>query len=189
MLAGLRMTIGWHFLYEGVAKWMQPGWSAGGYLEASRWLLADFFHWMASNPALLKVVSLLNIWGLILIGVALILGALTRVASLAGIALLLLYWLANPPLVGLGLTMPAEGHYLIINNNIVEILALAVLIACRRGSISASTDFSYEIFASRRGRGGGEGSWRDARVDRASKRSRLCNPPWRFPRSPPAARR
>jgi uncharacterized membrane protein YphA (DoxX/SURF4 family) len=61
MLAGLRITIGWHFLYEGVAKWMQPDWSAGGYLEASRWLLADLYHWMASNAAVLKVVNLLNI--------------------------------------------------------------------------------------------------------------------------------
>jgi len=55
MLAGLRITIGWHFLYEGVAKWMQPDWSAGGYL------LADLYHWMASNAAVLKVVNLLNI--------------------------------------------------------------------------------------------------------------------------------
>jgi len=133
MLAALRIVIGWHFLYEGVAKWMQPGWSAAGYLESSRWLLADFYHGMASRPAVLHVVNLLNIWGLILIGVALILGALTRLASLAGIALLLLYWLANPPLVGLGLTMPAEGHDLIINKNVVEMFALAVVIATSAG--------------------------------------------------------
>jgi thiosulfate dehydrogenase [quinone] large subunit len=156
MLAGLRITIGWHFLYEGVAKWMQPGWSAGGYLEASRWLLADLFHWMASTPAVLKVVSLLNIWGLILIGVALILGALTRVASLAGIALLLLYWLANPPLVGLGLAMPAEGHYLVINKNIVEMLALAVVAVMSAGQHFGLDRLLNELIRSRRSAAAGK---------------------------------
>jgi thiosulfate dehydrogenase [quinone] large subunit len=150
MLAGLRITIGWHFLYEGVAKWMQPDWSAGGYLEASRWLLADLYHWMASNAAVLKVVNLLNIWGLILIGVALILGGLTRLAALAGIALLLLYWLANPPLVGLGLAMPAEGHYLVINKNVVEMLALAVVAVMSAGQCFGLDRLLQNLISARR---------------------------------------
>ena len=29
----LRILIGWHFLYEGLSKLMNPGWSAAGYLS------------------------------------------------------------------------------------------------------------------------------------------------------------
>jgi len=53
LLTLLRIAVGWHFLYEGVANF-------------------------------------LNVWGLILVGLALLLGALTRVASVAGMALLLM---------------------------------------------------------------------------------------------------
>ena len=138
---------------------------AGGYLDASRWLLAELYHWMASNAAVLKVVNLLNIWGLILIGVALIVGALTRLAALAGIALLLLYWLANPPLVGLGLAMPAEGHYLVINKNVVEMLALAVVAAMSAGQYFGLDRLLNDVIRSRRSDTGGKGDRRHARAN------------------------
>lgn len=126
-LALLRMVVGWHFLYEGIAKLQTPNWSAAGYLDVSRWIFAGFFHWIAVTPPVLKVANFLNIWGLILVGLALLLGAFTRVASGAGMALLLMYWLANPPIAGLGLSMPAEGSYLIIDKNLVEFFGLALL--------------------------------------------------------------
>ena len=127
ILALLRIAVGWHFLYEGIAKLLTPHWSAAGYLDISRWVFAGFFHWMASTPQLLKVVNFLNIWGLIFVGLALMLGAFTRAGSLVGMGLLLMYWLANPPLVGLGLSMPAEGSYLVVDKNMVEFFGLALL--------------------------------------------------------------
>ena len=84
---------------------------------------------MASHPAVIALVDAVNIGGQILIGLLLITGTLTRAASLAAIALLLLYYLANPPLVGLGLSVPADGHYLVVDRNVIELLALAFLAA------------------------------------------------------------
>jgi len=128
MLVILRVTIGWHFLYEGFAKLYTPGWSSASYLELSRWFFADFFRAIAVNPTLLRIVDFLNIWGLILIGLGLIVGLFTRTTTVAGMLLLLLYYIANPPLVGLDFAVPVEGSYLVVNKNLVEFLALGVLL-------------------------------------------------------------
>ena len=129
LLTLLRIAIGWHFLYEGHAKFISGNWTSAGYLQASRWVLGGAFQWMASHPAVIALVDAVNIGGQILIGLLLITGTLTRAASLAGVALLLLYYLANPPLVGLGLTVPADGHYLVVDRNLIEMLTLAFLAA------------------------------------------------------------
>lgn len=122
----LRMAIGWHFLYEGLAKLFDPAWSAAGYLRSAQWLLAGVFHWMAETPRVLAVVDFLNVWGLILIGAALLLGIFTRAAALAGAVLLALYYLAHPSLPGLA-QPAAEGSYLIVNKNVVELCALLLV--------------------------------------------------------------
>ena len=57
------------------------------------------------------------------------LGAFSRVAAVSGIVLLGLYYVASPPLVGLPANGAAEGSYLIVNKNLVEILALCVVAA------------------------------------------------------------
>jgi uncharacterized membrane protein YphA (DoxX/SURF4 family) len=127
LLTLLRMAIGWHFLYEGVSKALTPGWTSGGYLDASRWILGDVFQWIAANPSALRAVDLLNIGAQIVIGLLLILGAFTRVASIAGIAFLLLYYVANPPLVGYDFGSRANGSYLVVDLRVIEAIALAVL--------------------------------------------------------------
>ncbi|MBI4581760.1 MAG: DoxX family membrane protein [Planctomycetes bacterium] len=132
-IALLRVAIGWHLLYEGVAKLRTPGWSAAGYLEASRWLFAEQFHRIASSPAVLRVVDSLNIWLLIITGLGLTLGLLTRLWSVVAMLLLALYWVANPPLVGVGLTVPTEGGYLVVDKNAVEFFALALLLVFGAG--------------------------------------------------------
>jgi uncharacterized membrane protein YphA (DoxX/SURF4 family) len=129
LLTLLRIAIGWHFLYEGHAKFLSGSWTSAGYLDASRWLLGGAFQWMASHPGVIALVDAVNIGGQIVIGLLLITGTLTRAASLAAIALLLLYYLANPPLVGLGLAVPADGHYLVVDRNLIELLTLAFLAA------------------------------------------------------------
>ena len=52
-LVVLRVVIGWHFLYEGVAKLLKPNWSAAGFLLQSRGPFADVFQWMAARPEVL----------------------------------------------------------------------------------------------------------------------------------------
>ena len=125
-LALLRIAVGWHFLYEGLWKLFEPQWTSAGYLQSSRWVLADAFQWIAGSPTALKVVDVLNIWGLILIGVALMAGCLTRAAAWCGIAMLALYYAAHPPLFAPA-AAPVEGHYLLVDKNLVELVALAVV--------------------------------------------------------------
>jgi len=124
----LRVLIGWHLLYEGVVKLWNPGWSAGGYLMDSQGYFAKYFYKLASNPDLLAVADFLNIWGLIAVGLALVLGIFTRTALVGGIVLLGLYYLSHPPLIGVKYAMPSEGSYLFVNKNLIEIAAMAVLL-------------------------------------------------------------
>jgi thiosulfate dehydrogenase [quinone] large subunit len=123
----LRVVVGWHFLYEGIAKLTSPSWSAAGYLKQARGPFADLFKWLAGQPNLLANADLITMWGLTLVGVLLILGLFTRLASLGGIGFLLLFYLCNPPFVGYFYSIPSEGSYLVVNKNLVELCALVVI--------------------------------------------------------------
>jgi len=125
-LALLRIAIGWHFLYESFTKLLDPGWTSSGYLESSTGPFAGLFRALASDATVLKVVDQLNVWGLCFIGLALMLGFFSRTAALSGVVLLALYYFAHPPLLAItnGIT---EGNYLIVNKNLVELLALAAV--------------------------------------------------------------
>ena len=125
VLTVLRIAIGWHFLYEGIAKLFNPTWSAASYLMESKWLFSGFFHWLISNNSTLQVVDFFNIWGLIIIGLCLFLGVFTRAASISGAFLLLLYYIANPPFVYS--SIPSASHFYLINYNLLEAVILIAL--------------------------------------------------------------
>jgi len=131
----LRLAVGWHFFYEGLAKLLAPTWTSAPYLLLSRGIFSDFFHWLASSPSLVRTVDLLNIWGLILIGLALMLGRFSRFASASGIVLLALYYLAHPPLIQTDYRIPLEGHYLLVNKSVVELLALVIFLLLPSGTL------------------------------------------------------
>ncbi len=128
MLVVMRVLIGWHFLYEGLSKLVNPDWSSVAFLLDSKGFLSSFFCSLASNPEVLRVVDFLNVWGLILIGLGLILGLFSRISIIAGITLLGMYYLSHPPFVGYTFSVPSEGAYLWINKNLIEMTALAVLL-------------------------------------------------------------
>jgi thiosulfate dehydrogenase [quinone] large subunit len=44
-----------------------------------------------------------------------------------------LFYLCNPPFVGYFYSIPTEGSYLIVNKNLVEVCALAVILTTRSG--------------------------------------------------------
>jgi thiosulfate dehydrogenase [quinone] large subunit len=132
----LRVLIGWHFLYEGVSKLTTPGWSASGYLLQSRGPFASLFRAMAADPNLLWNVNQLNMWGLTAIGLGLVLGCFTRLASASGLLVILLFYLCNPPFVGYFYSIPTEGSYLVVNKNLVEAAALAVVLVTGSGRVA-----------------------------------------------------
>jgi thiosulfate dehydrogenase [quinone] large subunit len=123
----LRFLIGWHVMYEGIAKALNPGWTSAEYLKNSQWILSDFFNWIAANPTLLSIADWLNVWGLIAIGAGVLLGMFFKIAAVSGFLLLLSYYLATPPLVGLEYQVPVEGAYLIVNKTLIEAFALLLL--------------------------------------------------------------
>ncbi len=123
-LTFLRIIVGWHFLYEGIAKLMTPGWTAKSYLLGSNWIFADIFHQMAASPGVMEVVNVLNIWGLILIGLSLLFGALVRFSSIAGSVLLFFYFVAYPPIPGYTFGAVTEGSYLWVNKILIEFFVL-----------------------------------------------------------------
>lgn len=134
-LVVLRVAIGWHFLYEGITKLLNPNWSSVGYLLDSKGFLSGFYESMASNPDILAVVDFFNVWGLICIGLGLILGMLTKVSIYGGMTLLAMYYLSHPPFVGLKYAMPMEGSYLAIDKVLIEFFALWVLLIFPTGKI------------------------------------------------------
>ena len=126
-LVVLRVLIGWHFLYEGISKLINPYWSSAAYLLDSKWIFSGLAKTIVSNPTLLSISDQVNMWGLTLVGASLVLGLFSKYGSIAGMVFISLYYLFAPPLLGLEYGRPNEGSYLIVNKNIIEACALWVL--------------------------------------------------------------
>ena len=144
LLVALRTLIGWHFLYEGYVKLITPGWgpdglplpvwSAAGYLRGSTGPLAGVFHTTASS-AWIGTIDVVVPLALVAVGLGLMLGLLTQAASLGGILLLAMFYVSAIPTTGLP-EPRLEGAYLLVNKNLIELIALAVVFAFRTGRIA-----------------------------------------------------
>jgi len=134
ILVSLRVIVGWHFLYEGYVKIVSEGWSSAGYLNAAPGPFAEIFHNMAESPWMVSAVDIIMSWGLTLIGIALILGLFTRLVSVAAAFFLIMFYLSNPPWIGVQF-MAGEGSYMIVNKNLVELTAVMVLLVFPTGVI------------------------------------------------------
>lgn len=121
----LRAAIGWHFLYEGAIKLFAENWSAESFLNNTYGFLSGFYHWLAASPGRMVMVDFLNIWGLILIGLALFIGLFSRWAAISGALLLLLYYFAYPPF-GIAL-LGGDGTTYVINQLFIETAILVFL--------------------------------------------------------------
>ncbi|MCC6404926.1 MAG: DoxX family protein [Candidatus Yanofskybacteria bacterium] len=125
LLAILRIALGWMFFYAGVVKLMDPAWSAAGYLQGAKTFPA-LFHWFAS-PSVLPVTNLLNEWGLTLIGLSLMLGALVRFSAPLGALMMALYYL-----VPLEFPHPNANAF-IVDQHIIYIVLLLFFAASSAG--------------------------------------------------------
>ncbi len=138
ILTIIRIAIGWHFLYEGISKLAGDGWSSAPFLAGSKWIFAPLFNSMAESAAIVSVVDFLNIWGMILVGLGLIFGILTKWASLGGAIMLFFYFIAYPPVPGYTFGVPVEGSYLWVNKTLIEFFMLA-------GFIFISPEYHFGI--------------------------------------------
>jgi thiosulfate dehydrogenase [quinone] large subunit len=125
----LRLSIGWHFLYEGGVKVLNPHWTSKTYLLDSGGFLKGFFEQIAGNQTVLTFSNHANAYGLTLIGLSLVIGIFTRYSSIAGMVLLFLYYLSHPAIPGIEYLFPSDGSYFIINKTLVESFSLMVIYA------------------------------------------------------------
>lgn len=123
----IRVAIGWHFLFEGLSKIMAGNWTASAYLSNTSGFLSGFYHWLANSPVLLQTTDVMNMYGLLLIGLALFIGLYVRVASVFALLLLFMYYFAYPPFGG-SLISASEGHLFIVNKIFIEAVALIFIL-------------------------------------------------------------
>jgi thiosulfate dehydrogenase [quinone] large subunit len=77
---------------------------------------------------------------LILVGLSLLLGWFTQLGCLGAAGLLVMFYVSAIPM---GLPDPrAEGSYLIVNKNLIELAAVAVLFVFRTGRIAGLDGWS-----------------------------------------------
>jgi thiosulfate dehydrogenase [quinone] large subunit len=86
----LRVVLGWYMLADGLLIVFTPNWSAAGFLNSAKTFPA-FYAWFG-QAGNLWWVNPLNEWGIVLVGVAMILGIGVRPAAWGGAALLILYY-------------------------------------------------------------------------------------------------
>ncbi len=144
LLVALRTVIGWHFLYEGYFKLVTPAWgpdgqplgvwSSAAYLRGATGPFASAFHTLAASPWVGTIDTLVAA-ALVAVGLGLMLGLLTQPACASGMVLLTVFYVSAIPLDG----VPGprlEGAYLIVNKNLVELAALAVVFTFKTGRIA-----------------------------------------------------
>jgi thiosulfate dehydrogenase [quinone] large subunit len=143
-LVALRTLIGWHFLYEGYYKLVLPAWSAAGaplspwtsagYLRAASGPLARLFQRLIEAGWIGWIDQTVKI-SLLLVGLSLMLGLLTRAGCWGALFFLTLFYLLSIPVAGTH--QPGnEGAYLIVSKTLIEGVAVAVVLAFNTGAIA-----------------------------------------------------
>ena len=128
----------------------------------SRWDTARSLDWLGWTR--LQWSDFVVRWGLTAVGGLLILGLFTRTACVAGAVYLLLFYLPMPPWPGLPESPRSEGHYLYINKNVIEALALMAL-ACTASGRWVGIDGLLALRKSRRAEEPQEEPKREVPVD------------------------
>ena len=140
----LRTLIGWHFLYEGYFKVVSPAWGRDGapvepfssvaYLQNASGPLGGLFRSLA-QPGWIPWIDTAVAIALVAAGLMLMLGLLTQLGCALAILLLAMFYVSAIPVTGLPQPR-AEGTYLIVNKNLIELIAVAVLMLFRTGRIA-----------------------------------------------------
>lgn len=144
LLVALRTLIGWHFLYEGYFKLATPGWgpdgqplaawSSAAYLRGATGPFANAFHALGASPWVGTIDTIVAA-SLAAVGLGLMLGLFTQLACAGGVVLLALFYVSAIPFDGLP-GPRLEGAYLIVNKNLIELVALALVFAFKTGWIA-----------------------------------------------------
>ncbi len=135
-LAGLRLTIGFEFLWAFFDKvfgfgwatpsaraWVNGGSPTKGFLAGAGGPFQDAFHWLSGTPG----TDWLFMAGLLGIGTALLLGVALRPAAASGGLLLMLMYLATWPFAKMADGEPTHSTNPIIDSHVINTFALVVI--------------------------------------------------------------
>ncbi len=135
LLVLLRFTIGWHLFYQGWGKLRDVDWTSQGYLAYSTGPLSGLFQALAESPTLVWMADQGTQWGLIVFGLLLMFGLFSRLAAAGGAFLLLLFYLAAPPLADFTIAAP-DGAERYVSKTLIEALALVFVMVFPTGRMA-----------------------------------------------------
>lgn len=136
-IVALRFAVGWHLFLEGYGKLVTSQWWAQAPDASASGPLAPLLRRMSESPWLFVAAERTTSYGLMVLGLLLMVGLLTRTASFLAIALLAAYLLAHPPLPVTGFLLPnAEGTGMYVNPTLIELLGLVASFAFDSGRIA-----------------------------------------------------
>lgn len=115
-LVALRLVMGWTLFYAGIDKLMAGDWTARGYLMGAATREGSLFQgfWQTLATDYIGIVDPLNVWGLTLVGLAVMLGVLLRWSAFWGAVIMLFYYLSSYPL----------AHSFIVDDHVVYAVLL-----------------------------------------------------------------
>ena len=135
-IVALRFAVGWHLFLEGYGKLVASQWWAEAPLSSASGPLAPVLRRMSESPWLFVAAERTTSYGLMVLGVLLMVGLLTRTASFLAIALLAATC-CPPPLPVSGFLLPnAEGTGMYVNPTLIELLGLVASFAFDSGRIA-----------------------------------------------------
>ncbi|NDA46233.1 MAG: DoxX family protein [Alphaproteobacteria bacterium] len=88
-----RLLMAWTFLYAASHQVFNPNFSIVGFLSHTK-TFHDFFV-PFTDPAIAPILTFLVAYGHLAIGLSLLTGFMVRASSLAGAAILMMYWMAH----------------------------------------------------------------------------------------------
>ena len=123
-LVGMRLALGWIFLYAGLTQVTNPEFSAVGLLANAK-TFPGLYAWLAT-PGVVDVVNFMASWGHLLIGLSLVSGIALRMSIPFAVLLNIMYWLPR-------LDFPYIGHGFLIDSHIVYAVGLIYLLTANAG--------------------------------------------------------
>ncbi len=100
---------------------------------------------MAPQQSRIHTIDMLTIYALIVLGILLISGFLTRLAALAGAGMVLSFYLVAPPWPGVPVQLGPE-HAFVVNKNMIEVVALLALTFLPTGTWFGVDGIFYRLF-------------------------------------------
>lgn len=128
-----------------------------GWLDDSVLRLRDEFRSLLTNEQLrmepmseeqvkIDPISVKTAWLLTLAGAGMMLGLFSRISCLAAAAFLAMAYLSMPPWPGLPVNPMAEGNYLIVSKNLIELLAVLALATTPSGRWAGIDALIHALF-------------------------------------------